>query len=205
MIGFPPATRGQRIGLYGGSFNPPHAGHLHVSRLALRRLGLDRVWWLATPGNPLKDHEELAPLRDRLAAARALAPDPAIVATDIEFRLGTHYTIDTIRALKRLYPGVRFVWIMGADSLAAFHRWKNWRAIARLLPIAVVDRPGFTLTAPASPAARALGRFRLPEQQASRLAATRPPAFAILHGPRSPLSSTMLREHGGDAANEAAP
>lgn len=200
MIGLPPAPRGARIGLYGGSFNPPHAGHLHVSRLAARRLGLDRVWWLVSPGNPLKKTAGLAPLAERLAAARSIARDPGILATDIEARLGTRYTIDTLRALRRLYPGVRFVWIMGADSLVDFHLWRDWQAIARTVPIAVVDRPGFTLAATSSRAARSLSHYRIPESQARRLPAMVPPALTILHGPRSALSSTALRAAGRDAS-----
>lgn len=205
MRGFPPAFPGERIGLYGGSFNPPHAGHLHVSRLALRRLGLDRIWWLVTPGNPLKDNRGLAPLADRLAAARALSQDPRVVPTGVEAALGTHYTLDTLRALKRLYPGVRFVWIMGADSLASFHLWGGWREIARRVPIAVIDRPGFSRAAVASPAARALMRHRLPERQARRLVLTPPPALVLIHGPRSTLSSTAIRAGTEPAPDVLAP
>jgi nicotinate-nucleotide adenylyltransferase len=195
--GWPQAARGQRIGLYGGSFDPPHGGHLHVSRLAARRLRLDRVWWLVSPGNPLKGNA--APLPARLAAAHAIARGPAIVPTDIEAVIGTRYTIDTLRALRRHYPGVRFVWIMGADSLADFHLWRDWRGIAGLVPIAVVDRPGSTFAATAGRAAQALGAWRLPEAGAARLADLAPPAFTILHGPRSELSSTAIRAGRPDA------
>lgn len=193
MIRLPPHGRGLRVGLFGGSFDPPHEGHLHVARLALRRLRLDRVWWLVTPGNPLKDHSRLAPLAERLAAARALARDPRIVVTDIEARIGGGYTVDALRFLRRRCPGTRFVWIMGADGLADFHRWKGWREIAALAPIAVVDRPGQTLRAKAAPAARALADRRLPEASAARLAASPPPAWTFLHGSRSTLSSTAIR------------
>jgi nicotinate-nucleotide adenylyltransferase len=182
-----------RIGLMGGSFNPAHAGHRLAALAALRRLRLDRVWWLVTPGNPLKDNARLPPLADRVAAAQAVAGHPRIVATGVEEALGTRYTYDTVEDLARRCPGVGFVWIMGADNLIQFHRWQRWRGIAAALPIAVVDRPGATLTALRSPAAQALARFRLPEEDARALPFARPPAWVFLHGPRSPLSSTRLR------------
>lgn len=185
------------VGLYGGSFDPPHAGHLHVSRLALARLGLDRVWWLVTPGNPLKDTGGLAPVAGRLAAARALARDPRMVVSDVEARLGLRYSVDTLAALTARAPGVRFVWIMGADGLAQFHRWRDWRGIAAMAPLAVIDRPGWTLAATASPAARALARFRMDEADAGLLARSAPPAWVFLHGPRSGLSSTAIRAGTG--------
>lgn len=189
----PPAAPGQRIGLYGGSFNPAHAGHRHVSLTALRRLRLDRVWWLVTPGNPLKDRGALAPLAERAALAEAVADDPRIAVTTFEAAIGLRYTRDTLRFLVRRRPDLRFVWIMGADSLATFHRWRGFREIAGLVPIAVVDRPGFTLAAPGAPAAAALRRFRVPERDAGRLAGLAPPAWVYLHGPRSDLSSTAIR------------
>ena len=131
-----PATLpGLRVGLYGGSFNPPHRGHAHVARLALQRLRLDRIWWLVTPGNPLKDNDALPPLTQRIATARALANHGHINVTGIEAMLRTRYTADTLRALKRRCPGVNFVWIMGSDNLAGFHRWNEWRAIARMMPV----------------------------------------------------------------------
>ena len=181
-----------RIGLFGGSFNPPHAGHRLVTLTALRRLGLDRVWWMVTPGNPLKDARGLPPFAERSAEARRLMPEPAVDITGFEAEIGTRYTLDTLRYLKRRCPGVRFVWIMGADNLVQFHRWQGWREIARLMPIAVVDRPGATLRATASKAASALSRKRMPEAAALALAGS-PPRWALLHGPRSPLSSTMMR------------
>jgi nicotinate-nucleotide adenylyltransferase len=181
------------IGLYGGSFNPPHPGHIHVTRTALTRLGLDRVWWLMTPGNPLKDASALAPLAQRMEAARALIRDRRVVVTDVEHRLGLRYSVDTVAALKLRAPGVRFVWIMGADSLATFHRWRRWRDIAAMVPIAVIDRPGWTLAATAGRAAETLAPWRLDEREASRLAATGAPAWTLIHGPRSVLSSTALR------------
>ncbi len=190
----PPFRPGMRIGLLGGSFNPPHQGHALVTRLALRRLGLDRVWWLVTPGNPLKSPAELAALQERVEAARRLIAGPRVAVTDIEAQIGARYTYDTLAWLARRAPGARFVWLMGADNLRQFHLWRHWRAIADLTPIAVVDRPGSTLRAMASPAAVALAPWRTPERDALRLADQTPPALVFLHGPRSELSSTLLRE-----------
>ncbi|WP_208642393.1 nicotinate-nucleotide adenylyltransferase [Methylobacterium terrae] len=182
-----------RVGLYGGSFNPAHAGHRHVSRLALRRLALDRVWWLVSPGNPLKDRSGLPGPAARAAGARAVAADPRIAVTDFEAVLGVRYTVETLRWLTDRHPEVRFVWIMGADSLASFHRWRGWREIAARMPFAVIDRPGYTLKAMASPAARALSGARIDERAAPTLAEREPPAWVFLHGPRNSLSSTALR------------
>jgi len=184
---------GLRIGLYGGSFNPPHAGHLHVSDLALRRLRLDRVWWMVTPGNPLKDRRGLPPTASRLEAARALARRPGLAVTAFEAEIGARYTVDALTYLVARCPDVRFVWIMGADCLAGFHRWRGWRTIADLMPFAVIDRPGWTLRAAHARAAVALRRYRLDESDAPLLADLSPPAWVFLHGPRSDLSSTVLR------------
>jgi nicotinate-nucleotide adenylyltransferase len=183
---------GLRIGLFGGSFNPPHAGHRLVTLTALRRLRLDHVWWLVTPGNPLKDTRALPPQAARMAACRQLMPEPMIDISGVEAALGTRYTLDTLRYLKRRCPNVRFVWIMGADNLMQFHHWQGWREIARLMPMAVVDRPGATLKATASRAGQALACKRLPESAAAALA-VRPGRWALLHGPRSAQSSTRLR------------
>lgn len=188
----PRHAAGLRIGLFGGSFNPAHAGHRLVTLTALRRLRLDRVWWIVTPGNPLKDTRGLPPLPDRMAACRRLMPEPMVDVTGFEAGIGTRYTLDTLRHLVRRCPSVRFVWIMGADNLVQFHRWQGWRQIARLMPIAVVDRPGATLRATASRAAQALARRRLPEPAAAALPA-RPGRWVLLHGPRSSQSSTMIR------------
>ena len=186
---------GQSIGLLGGSFNPPHVGHLLASRLALTRAGLDQVWWLATPGNPLKSSADLTALHGRLDAARALVHDPRIAVTGFESEIGARFTADTLGYLKRR-ADARFVWIMGADNLAQFHRWRNWRQIAALVPILVVDRPGSSVAALSSRAAQALARWRVPESEAGRLALLKAPAWVFLHGPKSAASSTALRARG---------
>lgn len=192
---FPGVSEGLRIGLLGGSFNPPHAAHRALSLFALKRLQLDRVWWLVTPGNPLKDTRALPALERRIAAARKLAAHPAIEVTGIEAALNTRYTVDTITALRRRFPNVRFVWLMGADNLAQFHRWRDWEGIARQIPLAVIDRPTDSFRALASPAAQALSKYRHNESRAARLADLKAPAWMFLHGMKSPLSSTELRNH----------
>jgi len=189
----PPHARGMRIGLFGGTFDPPHAAHRAASLLALRRLNLDRIWWLVTPGNPLKDVSGLAPLAERVGAARSLAHHPRIDVSDLETDLGTNYTYGTINYLVRSCPGVHFVWIMGADNLRHFHRWQRWRDIAALVPIAIIDRLGPSLYSTAGVAGQALAWARLPETAATTLAYRRPPAWVYLHGLKSPLSSTALR------------
>jgi nicotinate-nucleotide adenylyltransferase len=192
-ITFPHTTAGLRVGLLGGAFNPPHAGHRALSLFAMKRLQLDRVWWLVSPGNPLKDTSASPPLHVRLAGARDLAAHPAIDVTDIEAAIGTRYTVDTIAALRRRYPNVRFVWLMGADNLAQFHRWRKWRTIAEQIPIAVVDRPSDSLRALSSPAALALAKYRYDADRAATLADVDAPAWIFLHGMKMPLSSTQLR------------
>lgn len=189
----PWVTPGLRVGLFGGSFNPAHEAHRAVSLLAMRRLGLDRVWWLVTPGNPLKDNRALPSLEERVAVARAVARHPRIDVTGFEATLGVRYSYDTLAYLVRRLPTVRFVWIMGADNLAHFDRWQRWRAIADLMPIAVVDRMGNSLGATASVAARALARYRIDEDDAGVLADLDPPAWVFLHGLKSPVSSTGIR------------
>jgi nicotinate-nucleotide adenylyltransferase len=190
-------SNGMRIGLLGGSFNPPHAAHRAISLFAIKRLKLDRVWWLVTPGNPLKDHGSLRDLDARAEAARKMANDPRIDVSCLESVIGTRYTVDTISYLRRRASGLRFVWIMGADNLAQFHRWQNWRRIASEVPIAVVDRPPQSFRALAAPAAQALARYRLPENQAGRLADQRAPAWVFLAGLKLNLSSTGLRNPDG--------
>ena len=189
----PPHAPGLRIGLLGGTFDPPHAAHRAVSLFAMNRLGLDRVWWLVTPGNPLKDVGRLPPLTDRIAAARSVARHPRINVTGLESVIRTRYTVDTIAWLTRRFPLVHFVWIMGADNLRQFHRWEDWRGIAALVPFAVIDRGGVGPSALAATAALALARNRIPETMARRLARRAPPAWTYLHGLKSPLSSTALR------------
>ncbi len=189
----PIVAPGLRIGLLGGSFNPAHAAHRAVSLFARKRLGLDRVWWLVSPGNPLKNTSRLPPLADRVARARKLAASPSIEVTGIEAKLGTRFTYDTIAELRRRCPGVRFVFLMGADLLAEFHRWRRWRELAGLVPMAVIDRSGPSLSALASPAAIALVRARIEESEAASLPLRTPPAWVLLHGLKSPISSTALR------------
>ncbi len=183
-----------RIGLLGGSFNPPHAAHRLISMVAMKRLGLDRVWWLVTPGNPLKDNSALPASLARQALAQSIAAHPKIDVTLIEDAIGTRYTFDTLSWLKHRNPAVHFVWLMGADNLAGFHRWARWREIASLMPLAVFDRPGSTLAASRSPAALALSRYQIPEFRAKTLALQRTPSWIFFHGRRSSLSSTVLRQ-----------
>ena len=192
----PPHAPGLRVGLFGGSFNPPHRGHVHASELALKRLGLDRVWWLVSPGNPLKETAGLPRLATRIAAARALARDPRVLVTGLEAEIGTRYTHDTVAYLRRRCPDVRFVWIMGADILRELHLWQRWREIAELVPLAAIDRPGATWPTLNSSAAHWLAWHRLRESEAMLLPDAEPPAFVFLHGPRVDLSSTRLRQGG---------
>jgi nicotinate-nucleotide adenylyltransferase len=183
-----------RVGLFGGSFNPAHEGHAHVAETARRRLELDKVIWLVSPQNPLKPTHETADLAHRMASARSHARGPGMVVTDLETRLGSAYTIDSVRALKVRFPGVHFVWIMGADSLAGFHRWRGWTQILREVPVAVVSRPWIALKSRFSPAARRFARFRVPSSQAKLLPTMRAPAWVFLRGPLNFQSSTNLRQ-----------
>jgi nicotinate-nucleotide adenylyltransferase len=192
MQGFPLSVPGLRVGLLGGSFDPPHAGHVHITLMALRRFRLDRVWWLVSPGNPLK-HRRPADLPERLAMARALMRHPRVVVTDLEARLGTRHTAATLAALRRRFPGTRFVWLMGADNLATFHRWNDWPAILGSVPVGVLARPGGQLAAGLSPAARRFAHARRPPEAASRLAHLPPPAWTLVMGPMRSVSSTELR------------
>jgi nicotinate-nucleotide adenylyltransferase len=190
----PPHTEpGQVIGLLGGSFNPAHEAHRLISETARKRLGLDKVWWIVSPGNPLKRRSDLAPLSERMARAREVAMGRHIVVTDFETDLPSPYTASTLAYLKSSKPLVRFVWIMGADNLASFDRWQRWREIFTMVPIVVVDRPGWRLKALASKAARAFAGSRVPEADARALTQAPPPAWTYLTGRLSVLSSTSLR------------
>lgn len=195
LPGGPEAGAGQRIGLLGGSFDPPHAGHVHISRWALKAFGLDAVWWLVSPGNPLKP-DAPADLQRRLAAARGLMRHPRVRVTDLETRLGTRYTAATLAALKGHYPGVRFVWLMGSDNLRSFHRWDRWEAIMGSVPVGVLARPGEQLRAGLSPTARRFARWRVPQAEARSLPFRQPPAWCLMSGRMLDLSSTELRALG---------
>ena len=189
----PLAMPGQRIGIMGGSFNPPHDGHRIVAETAVKRLGLDQVWWVVTPGNPLKVNGGLPPQDQRMAMCRKFARGPKMKITGFEAELGTPYTAATLSFLRTRYPDVHFVWVMGADNLAGFHRWQHWRDIAETMPIAVVDRPGWRMKALAGEAAKLFETKRIVEADAARLAGRRAPAWVFLTSRLSALSSTQLR------------
>ena len=197
----PPHGAGLRVGLFGGSFNPIHEGHRLVAEQCLKRLALDAVWLLVTPGNPLKNNGELPPLETRVRAARELIANPRIYATGVEAVHDFHYTVDTLEWLVEACPDTGFVWIMGADNLTQFDRWERWQDIANLMPIAVYARPGSTFRATVSKAATALKKHRLPEAEAEALAGREPPAWVYLHGITSPQSSTALRARRKAEAN----
>jgi nicotinate-nucleotide adenylyltransferase len=182
-----------QIGLLGGSFNPAHEGHLHIASMALKRLRLDQVWLLVSPGNPLKEAHGMRSLAERLRSARGIADGRRIVATDIEQYLHTRYTFDTLRAIKRRFPCANFVWLMGADNLAQFPRWHGWMGIARTLPFAVLPRPTYTAAARAGQAARRLAGARRAEREAPVLASSAAPAWVFLSGRENPVSATALR------------
>lgn len=189
----PPVAAGQRIGLLGGSFNPPHRAHVAISEAVMKRLGLDEVWWIVTPGNPLKDHNDLAPLAERLSACRRLVTNPRIKITAFEGDLGSAATFVTLSFLKHRFRGVHFVWIMGGDNLAGFHRWSHWGEITRLMPFVVADRPQWRLKALSAPAARALAPYRLSGDAARSLPMKKTPAWLYLTLRLSPESSTQIR------------
>jgi nicotinate-nucleotide adenylyltransferase len=183
------------IGLLGGSFDPAHEGHAHITREAIKRFGLDRVWWMVSPGNPLKTHGP-APMASRLARAREVMQHPRVEVTDIEAHLGTRYTAQTLAALRARYPGVRFVWLMGADNLAQFHRWKDWQEIIETVPVGVLARPGERIAGRTGPAAQ-IYRHALLKGRASRLlAGAAAPAWAFVNMPMRDISSTRLRAAG---------
>jgi nicotinate-nucleotide adenylyltransferase len=186
-------TPGLRVGLLGGSFNPAHDGHTHLAETALNRLGLDRVVWLVSPQNPLKDAAETAPLAERMVSAAQAAVGPDMIVSDFETRVGAQWTIDTLRVLTARHPGVRFVWLMGSDNLAGFHRWRGWTDIMRLMPVAVIARPGSLLESRTAPAAARFAAARVPQEQARALPLLTAPAWTYLTAPLNPKSSTAIR------------
>ena len=193
--GMPIATQGLRVGLLGGSFDPPHGGHLHISKWAMKEFGLDRVWWMVSPGNPLKAQGP-ADLDRRMDACNALNDHPRIIVTDLERRFKTRYTAETLTALQARYSGVRFVWLMGADNLADFHRWDRWQEIMHMMPIGVMARPDQQLAAGCSPAARMFRRKRLSSRRSNALPFKQAPCWSLLTGPMVNMSSTQIRARG---------
>lgn len=185
-------TAGQTIALFGGSFDPPHAGHRLLAEAALRQLQVDKVWWLPAPQNPLKNHQPGA-MATRLAATERLARHPRFLVSDEESRLGTHYAIDTVCALQRLYPHVRFIWLIGSDNLQHMHRWRNWPALMQTVPLAVYPRPGSSHKAAFSQAAQRFAAYRVAAEDAPLLASRKAPAWCLLEGVTSPLASSALR------------
>jgi nicotinate-nucleotide adenylyltransferase len=202
MRGLPPLSPGMRIGLLGGSFNPPHAAHRAATLFAMKRLQLDVVWWLVSPGNPLKYNGNLHALRERAETAAEVADHPRIVVSCLESVIGTRYTVDTVTYLRRRCSQARFVWIMGADNLAQFHRWGRWQQIANSVPIAIIDRASPNpasqgCRALAAQAPQALARFRVKESDSGSLAELNPPAWTFLTGLKLTMSSTRLRNPDG--------
>lgn len=191
----PPSYSGNRIGLFGGTFNPPHEGHVDAAMTALKRLKLDRLWWMVTPGNPLKTCDHLASVQDRLAQCRALVDDRRIIVTGFEQHLPDAFTANTIGRLRAQRPTTQFVWIMGGDGLVNFHHWHDWQAIIDTVPIAVIDRPGWRLPALSSKTAHAFAERRFPETHATLLAHCQPPAWTYLTAPQNAVSSTELRQN----------
>ena len=200
MFELPYHSPGQRIGLLGGSFDPPHAGHVHISREAVKRFGLDQVWWLVSPGNPLKKHGP-APLEKRMAACRALVTHPRIHVSDFEAQAGTRYTAQTLEALQKACFDAQFVWLMGADNLAQFDQWQNWRQIMERVPIGVLARPGQRISARSSKAARIYDFARLDMNDSQRLGQMQPPAWCFVNVPMMDISSTHLRQSGSWTSN----
>ncbi|MDB5525794.1 MAG: nadD [Rhizobium sp.] len=196
-LSMPHVEDGMLVGLFGGSFNPPHEGHRLVAKIAIRSLGLDQLWWMVTPGNPLKSNRYLAPLAKRIALSEEIADDPRIRVTAFEKTLGSTYTAQVLERIRARNKRVRFVWIMGADNLRDFHRWQDWQKIARTFPIAVVDRPGATLSFLSSVMAKTFDYARIDEHDARTLGKARAPAWTFIHGPRSILSSTAIRRMNG--------
>ena len=213
LPGRPPSPAAERttarpgsraVGLLGGSFNPAHAGHRHISELALKRLRLDELWWLVSPQNPLKPVAGMAPFAERLAGARAVARHPRIRVTSIEADLKTTYTAETLRRLARRFPHIRFIWLMGADNLTQIHQWKDWTQIFSTVAVAVLARPSYCLRALAGLAAHRFSRNRVPESASGALRRRRPPAWVFLVGPLNPLSATAIRARRRSSRSERA-
>jgi nicotinate-nucleotide adenylyltransferase len=190
---FPATSPGMTIGLFGGSFNPPHDGHRLVAETALKRLGLDQLWWMVTPGNPLKSAGDLSPLAERIALSEKMSPGPRVKVTAFEAAYKVRFSADTVTLIKAHHRGIRFIWVMGADNLKNFHHWQRWRQIADMLPIAIIDRPGSTLSYVSSKMALAYDYARVDEDDAGSLARLKAPAWTLIHGPRSTLSSSAIR------------
>lgn len=193
--GLPYVARGQRIGLLGGSFDPPHAGHVHITKEALKRFDLDQVWWLVSPGNPLKDRGP-AKLSRRMAAAREIMDHPRVQICDFESQVGTRYTAETLAVLQDTCPQARFVWLMGADNLAQFHRWKDWQDIMARVPVGVLARPGDRIEARTAKAAQVFERARLHPRHSRALSRQDAPVWAFVNVPMQDISSTQLRKNG---------
>lgn len=204
-LNMPHVEPGMTVGLFGGSFNPPHPGHVLVADIAMRRLRLDQLWWMVTPGNPLKSHRDLAPLSERIALSEAITENPRIKVTAFEQSLGQSYTARTLEKIRARNPAIHFVWVMGADNLKSFDRWQRWQDIARSVPIAIIDRPGATLAYLSSKMAKTFDYARLDEEDAALLPRKTAPAWTFLHGPRSPLSSTALRAGKPAGASKSSP
>lgn len=195
-LNLPPVRPGQTIGLLGGSFDPAHAGHVHVTREALKRFGLGSVWWLVSPGNPLKARGP-APMARRMARARQVMQHPEVFISDVEAQIGSRYTAETLRALRAARPGARFVWLMGADNLAQFDQWQDWQEIMQSVPVGVLARPDARTAARSSRAARIYAAQRLPGRYSQQLARAEAPCWCFINVPMLAISSTRLREEGG--------
>jgi nicotinate-nucleotide adenylyltransferase len=202
-VPFTPATSpGLKVGLLGGSFNPAHEGHRLVSTMSMRQLGLDQVWWLVSPQNPLKPESGMAPLDERLEGAREAADHPRIIITDIENQLGTRYTVDTVHALQQRFRDVRFVWLMGADNMIQLPKWSKWHELVDTIPIAIYPRPGFTLKARLSPAASTYRSAWLDGSDAALLSSLAAPALCFLEGPQDSISATSIRQSATAGSTE---
>ncbi len=184
---------GKKIGLLGGSFNPAHAAHLEISLVALEKLKLDGVWWLVSPQNPLKSPEGMASFEERMTSARAMSPEPRIYVTDLEEKMNVRYTVDSVTRITSLLPDTQFVWLMGADNLAEFSQWKDWKKITQTIVFAIFDRPGYSTAAETSEAAAYFQDKEIPSAEAADLCSLKPPAWTFIRDTKNPLSSTDIR------------